>query len=45
MDILDRAFIFGSYAKGNYNENSDIDLAIFSEAFKDMDPVEGIKFL
>ncbi|NLJ77757.1 MAG: nucleotidyltransferase domain-containing protein, partial [Tissierellia bacterium] len=41
----DRAFIFGSYAKGNYNENSDIDLAIFSEAFKDMDPVEGIKFL
>ena len=27
IDVLD-AWIFGSYAKGNYNRNSDIDLAL-----------------
>jgi predicted nucleotidyltransferase len=27
IDVLD-AWIFGSYAKGNYNEDSDIDIAL-----------------
>ena len=27
IDVLD-AWLFGSYAKGNYNDNSDIDLAL-----------------
>ena len=42
---IDKAIIFGSYAKGNYNIDSDIDLAIFSDSFKDMDRVESIKYL
>jgi predicted nucleotidyltransferase len=28
------AFLFGSYAKGNYNEWSDIDIAIISDNFE-----------
>ena len=28
--------LFGSYAKGTYNENSDIDIAIVSEDFEDI---------
>jgi predicted nucleotidyltransferase len=30
---INNAILFGSYARGNYNENSDIDLAIISEDF------------
>ena len=31
---VDRAVLFGSYAKGNYSEWSDIDLAVVSSAFE-----------
>lgn len=36
--IYSDVFLFGSYAKGNYNELSDIDLALVSDDF------EGIRF-
>lgn len=42
---IDKAILFGSYAKGNYGVDSDIDLAIFSDSFKDMERVESIKYL
>ncbi len=42
---VEKAILFGSYAKGTYDEDSDIDLAIFSDYFKDMNRVEGIKYL
>lgn len=42
---VEKAVLFGSYAKGTYDEDSDIDLAIFSDYFKDMKRVEGIKYL
>ncbi len=31
MEEIDKAVIFGSRAKGNYNPGSDIDLAIYGE--------------
>ncbi|MFY0546328.1 nucleotidyltransferase domain-containing protein [Brevibacillus composti] len=40
-----KAVLFGSYAKGTFDEGSDVDLAIFSDYFEQMDRVEGIKFL
>ena len=43
--LIDKAILFGSYAKGNYDIDSDIDLAIFSNSFKDMDRIESIKYL
>lgn len=42
---IDKVILFGSYAKGNAHEYSDIDLAIFSDYFKDMNRVDGIYFL
>lgn len=42
---IEKAILFGSYAKGKYDNDSDIDLAIFSDYFKDMNRVEGIKYL
>ncbi len=42
---IDKAILFGSYAKGNYNVDSDIDLAIFSDLFRNMDRIESIKYL
>jgi len=41
---IERAFLFGSYAKGTYDKDSDIDLAIFSDNFLDMKRVESIKY-
>ena len=35
---IDKVIIFGSYAKGNTHEYSDVDLAIFSDYFKDNEP-------
>lgn len=32
--LIDRAYLFGSYAKGNYDEWSDIDLALISDKFE-----------
>ena len=42
---VSKAVLFGSYVNGNYDEGSDVDLAIFSDAFEDMSRVEGITFL
>ncbi len=42
---LQKVILFGSYAKGNTNKYSDIDLAVFSDYFKDMSRVDGIHFL
>lgn len=39
------AILFGSYAKGTWNEESDIDIAVFSENFSSMDRVEAITLL
>lgn len=30
---LDRVYLFGSYAKGTYNDNSDIDIAVVADDF------------
>ena len=42
---IDKAFVYGSYAKGNSNEYSDLDIAIFSEEFKNQTFVESVAFL
>ena len=42
---ISKVILFGSYAKGTNNEDSDIDLAIFSDAFYEMDRVDGMTFL
>ncbi len=40
-----KAILFGSFVKGTFDDGSDIDLAIFSDYFKDMDRIEGFRFL
>ncbi|MGO1527500.1 MAG: nucleotidyltransferase domain-containing protein [Senegalia sp. (in: firmicutes)] len=42
---INKAILFGSYAKGKYGVDSDIDLAIFSDSFEHMDRIESIKYL
>ena len=42
---INKVILFGSYAKGTNNEDSDIDLAIFSDDFADMDRIEALTFL
>lgn len=42
---LNKVILFGSYAKGEFNENSDIDLAVFSDDFIGMEPIERFRFL
>lgn len=42
---IEKVIIFGSYAKGNPHKYSDVDIAIFSDYFKDMSRVDGIHFL
>ena len=42
---IDKVILFGSYAKGTNNEDSDVDLAIFSDYFADMDRIEALTFL
>jgi len=37
--------LFGSYAKSSWREGSDVDLAVFSDAFSRKDHVESIAFL
>lgn len=39
------AVLFGSYARGDWNDESDIDIAIFSDDFSSMDRIEAITFL
>ncbi|MFA1819584.1 nucleotidyltransferase domain-containing protein [Virgibacillus oceani] len=40
-----KAVLFGSFANGTYHEDSDIDLAIFSEYFENVLRVEGTTYL
>ncbi|HSV12368.1 MAG TPA: nucleotidyltransferase domain-containing protein [Hanamia sp.] len=42
--IIEKILLFGSYAKGNAHEYSDIDLAVFSKQFSD-NPFENIKMI
>ena len=40
-----KAVLFGSYAKGSFHKDSDVDLAIFSDNFNKMRRVDGINYL
>lgn len=40
-----RVVLFGSCAKGSMHDQSDVDLAIFSNYFKGVSRVDGIRFL
>lgn len=40
-----KIFLFGSYAKGNYDEDSDIDIAVFSSKFKETTILESQRLL
>ncbi len=42
---IEKAILFGSYAKENYDEGSDIDIAIFSRYFANLEGLEAFKFL
>jgi len=42
---IEKVILFGSYAKGNTHKDSDVDLAVFSDYFKNMSRVDGIHFL
>ncbi len=42
---IKKAILFGSYARGAIHKHSDVDIAIFSDYFKDMSRVDGIQFL
>lgn len=42
---VNKAYLYGSYAKGNYTEYSDVDVAIFSDSFKDKNSIEINSFL
>lgn len=42
---VDKIIIFGSYAKGTFTKDSDIDIAIFSKNFEDKRRIEAIDYL
>lgn len=42
---VEKAIIFGSYAKGTPHQFSDVNIAIFSDYFKGISRVESIYFL
>jgi predicted nucleotidyltransferase len=42
---VDRAYLFGSYAKGSFNKDSDVDIAVFSPVFESMTRIEGLTLL
>ena len=42
---IDRVFLFGSYAKGNADKHSDIDLCFISSSFENQDTIEIVKIL
>lgn len=42
---VNKVVLFGSYAKGTVHKYSDVDIAVFSDYFKDMSRVDGIHML
>lgn len=40
-----KAVLFGSFAKGHFHQDSDVDLAIFSDYFEKISRVEGTTYL
>ncbi len=40
-----KAILFGSFAKGNFDKDSDVDLAIFSDYFENISRAEGTTYL
>jgi predicted nucleotidyltransferase len=40
-----KAILFGSFAKGTFDKDSDVDLAIFSDYFENITRVEGTTYL
>lgn len=42
---VEKVVLFGSYAKGNYSKDSDVDLAVFSPVFDNMTRIDGLTFL
>ena len=42
---IEKVILFGSYAKGTYNLESDIDLAIISPDFKEEDCIDNMAML
>ena len=37
---IDKVYLYGSYAKGTQQENSDIDICFFSQAFETRQPLD-----
>jgi predicted nucleotidyltransferase len=42
---VEEVILFGSYAHGNPEEHSDIDLAVISDWFRDKTRIEGMQYL
>lgn len=42
---IEKVILFGSYAKGTYTVDSDVDIAVFSPAFENMSRVDGLTLL
>lgn len=42
---IDKAFLVGSWAKGKASEESDVDLLVLSDTFKDMDMDQRLSLL
>ena len=42
---IEKVILFGSYAKGNYHQDSDIDLAIISDDFKEGEYIKNMSKL
>lgn len=40
-----KVILFGSWAKGSMHDQSDVDLAIFSDYFEGVNRIDGIQFL
>jgi len=42
---INKVILFGSYAKGQFSSESDIDLAVFSDDFIGMEPIDRFRLL
>jgi len=42
---IEKVILFGSYTKGTIHQYSDVDLAVFSDNFKDGNRIENLKYL